>query len=234
MLRGKPLYAFIPVRGGSKGIPRKNLYVLQGISLLERTILLAKKEARISHTLVSTDDPEMDSIAHKQGVNAPSLRPAHLADSSAKTVDVILHHLDEMKVQTGYVLLLQVTTPLKNSGDLKDFLDAFEANEKATSSVSLVAHTSPHPLKLQKIENGFVQSYMGVESMVPRQELPPVYALNGAFYLASVEFLREKKSFFSAHTSPFLMPAEKSVNLDSKLDILLMEALVEKKIVRLD
>jgi CMP-N,N'-diacetyllegionaminic acid synthase len=236
MIRGKRLVAIIPVRGGSQGIPRKNLYQLAGRSLLERTIDLALANKRVDQVLVSTDDSEMHSIAKKHGVASANLRPAHLATPEARTVDVVLHHLDELSLEDAYVLLLQVTTPLRNRLDLEGFLTSFEAKPEAEAAVSLVRHGSPHPLKLQVIDaqNDFVRSYAGVESMVPRQELPPVYALNGAFYLTSAAILRKQRTFLPIRTHPFVMAPERSVNLDSHLDLMLMEALVAQGKVKLD
>ena len=232
MLNQKKVYAIVPVRGGSKGIPRKNLYRLGKDTLLERTIKQGKLCKYVDQVVVSTDDPEMYEITKKYNVNAPTLRPAHLATDTAKTVDVVLHLIQELNIGDAYILLLQTTSPLRTLEDLNNLFKVFEANlDRADAIVSLAEHDDPHPNKIQKIEDGYVTSYLGVESMVPRQSLPKVYRLNGAFYLTHSDILIPKRTFMPERTLPFVMPRERSVNLDSKMDLYLMEMLIEKGIV---
>ncbi|MBU1425700.1 MAG: acylneuraminate cytidylyltransferase family protein [Gammaproteobacteria bacterium] len=229
MLRGQPVTAVIPVRGGSKGIPGKNLYRLGRDTLLERTIKIAKLCPYVDRVLVSTDNREMFDIAQRYTAAAPTLRPAELATDNAKTVDVVLNLIETAPIPAGWVLLLQVTSPLRTLGDLNDFCRTFEeADPAAEAIVSLVQHDSPHPDKIQKIDNGIVVSYLGKESMVARQLLPKVYSLNGAFYLTHRDILIERRTFMPAQTIPFIMPEERSLNLDGKLDLFLLEALLEK------
>jgi CMP-N,N'-diacetyllegionaminic acid synthase len=229
MLRGQPVTAVIPVRGGSKGIPGKNLYRLGRDTLLERTIKIAKLCPYVDRVLVSTDNPEMYEIAQRYAVAAPTLRPAELASDNAKTVDVVLNLIETAPIEAGWVLLLQVTSPLRTLGDLNEFCRTFdEADLSVEAIVSLMKHDSPHPDKIQKIEGGLVVSYLGKESMVARQLLPEVYSLNGAFYLTHRDTLVTRKTFLPALTIPFIMPEERSLNLDGKLDLFLLEALMEK------
>jgi len=232
MLSGGELVAVIPVRGGSKGIPRKNLYRLGQETLLERAIKLASACKRVDRVVVSTDDPEMYEIASRYGVAAPSLRPAHLATDAARTVDVVLDLLDQIKVEDAYVLLLQATSPLRTLSDLEQLLDIFENDTSgAEAIVSLTKQDDPHPDKIQKIQDGFVRPYLNVDSMVPRQTLPTVYRFNGAFFLTDAKVLRSKGTFMPCRTLPYIMPPERSVNLDGPLDLILLEALVARHIV---
>ena len=113
MVRDQPLTAIIPVRGGSKGIPRKNLRLVGSDSLLERTIKFAKNAPRIDKIIVSTEDPEMYEIATRNGVQSPTPRPAHLASDSATTADVVENLLQECNIVEGYLLILQVTSPFR-------------------------------------------------------------------------------------------------------------------------
>jgi CMP-N-acetylneuraminic acid synthetase len=235
MLNNKKVYAVIPARGGSKGIPRKNLYRLGSDTVLERAINLGKRCIYVDRVVVSTDDPETFEIAKRYDVDAPSLRPAHLATDSARTVDVVLHLIEELSIVDAYILLLQTTTPLRTLEDANSLFETFEANiDVAEAIVSVTEHDDPHPDKIQKIEGGYVTSYMGVESMVPRQELPKVYRLNGAFYLTHSDVIVKEHTFMPTKTLPFVMPRERSVNLDSRMDVHLLEALLEKGIVKLE
>lgn len=229
MIRNQPLTAVIPVRGGSKGIPGKNLHRLGKDTLLERSIKRALRCRYVDRVVVSTDHPEMHAIAQRLGVAAPSLRPAELATDNAKTVDVVLQLVESVPIDQGYIVLLQVTSPLCTLADLNALCAAFEAAPaEAEAIVSLVRHDSPHPDKIQKIDHGCVKSYLGKESMVARQSLPEVYSLNGAFYLTHRDVLRSRRTFMPAHTVPFVMPPERSVNLDHPIDLIVLDALVEK------
>lgn len=235
MIRGQSVTAVIPVRGGSKGIPGKNLYRLGRDTLLERTIKLAQHCSYVDRVLVTTDHPEMYAIAKSYGVAAPTVRPAALATDGAKTVDVVLHLIESAPIPEGYVLLLQVTSPLRTLEDLNELCKTFdEADPTAEAIVSLARHDSPHPDKIQKINRGLVTSYLGRESMVARQFLPEVYTLNGAFYLTHRDVLIGRRTFMPERTLPFIMPEERSLNLDGKLDLFLLEALLEKGRVSLE
>ncbi|MBM3712391.1 MAG: acylneuraminate cytidylyltransferase family protein [Actinobacteria bacterium] len=234
MLGNKKLYGIIPVRGGSKGIPKKNLIRLGGLTLLERAITLGQSCKYVDRVLVSTDDPEMFVISKRYNAAIPALRPSYLATDTAKTVDVVLDVVEKAKIKNSYILLLQVTSPLRTLEDLYSFIKRFEDNLHICDAiVSLTEFDNPHPNKIQKKKNGFVKSYIGVESMVPRQELPKVYKLNGAFYMTSTEILKKYHTFIPERTLPFIMPEERSLNLDTIYDLYLLEALIQRGIVKL-
>jgi len=214
MVRGETLTAIIPVRGSGKD------------TLLERAIKLALASPRVERTLVSTDDPRMHEIARGYGVAAPSLRPARLAGDLARTQDVVRHLIAEAAVEEGYLLLLQATAPLRTKADLEALCARFEAQPEADAIVSLCEYGGPPPRKLQTIENGQVSYYEGTPPAGPRQELPTVYALNGAFYLTSVRLFREQGTFMPARTIAYLMPPERSANLDTMTDLHILEAML--------
>jgi CMP-N,N'-diacetyllegionaminic acid synthase len=235
MIRGEPLTAIIPVRGGSKGIPGKNLLRIGRDTLLERSIKLCQRCSYIDRVVVTTDHPEMQAIAERYGVSMPALRPAELATDNAKTVDVVLHAIDGVPISSGYILLVQVTAPLRTLTDLEAFCQSFENDDRgAEAIVTLTRHDSPHPDKIQKIDGGFVKSYLGRESMVARQSLPEVYTLNGAFYLTHGNVLRMQHTFLPTKTLPYIMPRERSVNLDHKWDFLVLDNLLEKGLLTIE
>jgi CMP-N-acetylneuraminic acid synthetase len=235
MLDGKAVYAIVPARSGSKGIPGKNLYRLGKDTLLERAIKLGRSCRYVDQVLVSTDDPEMFCIAENHAAATPRLRPAHLATDTALTVDVVLHVMDEVGIRDAYILLLQTTSPLRTLADLDALCATFAAHSThADAIVTLAAQEDPHPDKMQWIDSGYVTSYLGRNAGLPRQTLPPVYRFNGAFYLVRSDIVSTEHTLLPARTLPFVMPAERSVNLDGKLDLVLLEALVEKGIVTLE
>lgn len=235
MIRGAPLTAVIPVRGGSKGIPGKNLYRLGGgDTLLERTIKLAQSNARIDRVLVTTDDPQMHDIAAQYGAATKVLRPARLASDNAKTIDVLIDMFDTAEVSGGHLVLLQATSPLRTRQDLDAVLDLYESDLAPDAVVSLVAHDAPHPDKLQKIEQGYVVSYTGTDSHIARQLLPKVYAPNGAFYLTEWNTVLSQRTLLPKRTVAYEMPPERSINLDGPYDLILLEALIAKGLVTID
>ena len=236
MIHGRRLYAIVPARGGSKGIPRKNLYKINGVTLVELAIRLAKACARVDTVYVSTDDPEIHAIAATYGCATPSLRPVELATDAARTTDVIRH-----LVETGVlgandcIMLLQPTTPLRTRVDINAVCDLLESRwQEADAVVSVCAIDGPHPYKAQMICDGYLRSLFDRDSSVARQSLPPTYIPNGAFYFGKLAVLDVEDTFIPARSLPYVMSAMTSVNLDGPLDIVLLEALLEKGMVRLD
>lgn len=230
MIRGEPLTAIIPARSGSKGIPGKNLYEIDGENLVERTIRLAKNNSNVDNIIVTTDDPEIYKIAQNNDAAPPNLRPKHLSTDTALTIDAVKHVLKDSNIQAGYVLLLQVTTPLRTDDDLHNLLKKFEDHPEADAIVSVVNHNSPHPEKLLRQSGDFIIPYLGKNPGVPRQTLQSLYALNGAFYLTSFQIIHDESTLLPEKTIPFVMPQERSVNLDEPIDIIVLEAILEKRI----
>ena len=229
MIRGGQLTAIIPARKGSKGIPGKNLYTIQGETLVERAIGLAQRSKLVDRVLVTTDDPLIFEIARKLNAAPPSLRPAELASDTARTIDAVHHVIKDAQILSGYILLLQVTTPLRTDDDLERCLEMFENDLDADAIVSVVEHNSPHPEKIMKMDGKYLTTYIGNNPSVPRQTLPKVYALNGAFYLTSLEIIKSQATFLPRKSISFKMPPERSINLDDPLDMLLLEAILAKK-----
>jgi CMP-N-acetylneuraminic acid synthetase len=227
MIRGEQLTAIIPARGGSKAIPRKNLLRIEGETIVERAIRLARESGWVDRVFVTTDDPEIYAIAKLHGAAPPSLRPARLATDLATTIDAVNHLIVDASIDDGYVLLLQPTSPLRTNADLDSLCEMFEANPEAQAIVSVVRHDSPHPNKIVTVNEGYVRSYLGTNPSVPRQSLPVVHAINGAFYIVPRQILIEQRTFLPERTLPFEMPAERSINLDGPLDRLLLDAILK-------
>jgi CMP-N,N'-diacetyllegionaminic acid synthase len=218
--------AIIPARAGSKGIPGKNLWTYEGVSLLARAIRLGQHCSGVERVIVSTDSAEMQAIAIAEGADAPRLRPSHLAGDAATSAAVVKHVVEDMAVASDHLLLLQVTSPLRTLGDCDAFLDAYFA-AKAPASTSIVKLDEPRPEKLKKLEQAVLQPYLYSHYEGPRQALPQPFALNGAFYaIARDVFMREGK-FLPEGTTGFEMPPERSHNLDSKQDLQVLDAMLK-------
>jgi CMP-N-acetylneuraminic acid synthetase len=231
MNKKKKLIAIIPVRKKSQGIKNKNLIKIGGKTLLERTIITAKKNKFIDEVIVTTDCVKMQSIAKKHNVSAKTLRPEYLSNSKALTIDVIKYLIKTHSIKNSYILLLQVTSPMRSIQLTNKFLSTFNQNKKSTSAVSVTLLDSNHPYKIQRIKNGWLQSLMGFESMVPRQYLPRCYYLNGMFYLTDSDSILKLNSFFSKRTLPFFIKKKQSINLDSENDIIMLNHLIKNKLI---
>ncbi len=224
MIRGKKVTAIIPVRGGSKGVPRKNLYVFQNLTLLERAILFAKDSKYIDEIYVSTDDLEMYEISRKYNVSTPTLRPKHLAKDESKTIDTIEHLINTLPIMDGYILILQVTSPLRTQNDLDEICNLIENEDNIDAIISGVKINEPHPYKMFTINNNFLKPLIVNEFSTPRQMLPEVWAFNGAFYLISLDSIIKEKTLIPSRSKIYPMPHDRSINIDSINDILLLEA----------
>lgn len=226
MLRGRPLTAIVPARGGSKGIPGKNLHEIAGQSLLERAVRLGCRASRVDRTLVSTDDPKMHALAREFGVAAPALRPAALAGDQVRTEAVVEHLIAQADIAPGYVLLLQATSPLRTLADLEAACDLFEAQRQADALVSVCRHRGTHPAKMLTLDGALVRPFLERAYTGPRQALPQVWVPNGAFYIIDMEVLRTEATFLPERTLAFEMPPERSANLDTPPDLQVLEAML--------
>jgi CMP-N-acetylneuraminic acid synthetase len=221
----------IPARGGSKGLPRKNLIPVAGKPLLAYTIAAAHGSRRLTRTILSSEDPEIRAVGRDLGVEVPFVRPAALATDEASSVSVVTHALQwiEEDERTTYdlVCLLQPTTPLRTSLDIDTAIDLLERSD-ADAIVSLTQVEEPHPVKMMVIDADHVIRPLFPDrwrETVRRQELPPTYYLNGAVYCARRDVVLQQ-SLWGNKTLAYVMPAERSVNIDSSLDVRLAECLI--------
>jgi CMP-N,N'-diacetyllegionaminic acid synthase len=225
MASAPTITAIIPARAGSKGIPGKNLWSHDGISLLARAIRLGRHCEQVERVIVSTDSAAMQAIAISEGAECPHLRPAELASDTATSSAVVRHVIDAMAVNSDHLLLLQVTSPLRTLDDCNAFLD-FYLSSGAPAATSLVRIDEPRPEKLKRINEGRVEPYLGVHYEGPRQALPQPFALNGAFYAIKRNSFLQYGKFLPDGTVGYEMPPERSHNLDSRQDLQVLEAML--------
>ena len=225
----------IPARGHSKSIPRKNLAPVLGRPLIAYTIEAALQAGRLSRTIVSTDDAEIAAISRQYGAEVPFVRPAELATDQAYSLPVMQHALREVERQEGVaydaVVMLQPTAPLREAADIDAAVDLL-VQSGADAVISVVEVGGHHPFRMKQVlPDGRLVNYIerGFEDMRPRQELPPVYLRNGALYLTRRHVLLEQSSFSGQRCMAYVMPAERSVNIDSPLDLVLVESLLRRE-----
>lgn len=223
--------AIIPARGGSKGIPRKNLYPLAGKPLLVYTLEASIHAKNISRVLVSTDDLEIYNLAKSYGVDVVR-RPANLATDTAPIIDVVFHSLETLYENEGYspdiVVLLQPTSPLRTARDIDDAVRVFKSCDSCLSLIS-VSEYEHSPYWALKVSDGFlVPIFREAYLRTRRQDLPKMYRPNGAIYIATPEVLREYRSFLTPRTIPYIMPPERGIDIDSLLDLWLAELILTR------
>lgn len=221
--------ALIPARGGSKGLPRKNVLPLGGKPLVAWTIEAARACPELSRVLVSTDDTEISEAARAAGADVPFLRPAEIAGDASPVLDAALHALAWCRAQGDapeVLVLLQPTSPLRLAEDIRGALAMLA--EGGCDAVVSVCEPATHPWLLRTVgADGFMAPLLPVPAgYTPRQAFPSVYALNGAVYAVRVDALERERTFAPARTRPFVMPLERSIDIDTALDLRIAEALL--------
>lgn len=217
------ILAVIPARGGSKGVPRKNLRSLQGKPLLAWTIEAAKACGLVDRVVVSTEDPEIEKAAKDFGAEVPFLRPADLATDTALTLPVVQHAVREIEkdgFHADLVLLLQPTTPLRTTTDIEAAL-RLQRETDCDCVVSVVDVGGNHPNRMKKLlPDGKLVNFVdqGFEDMRPRQLLPPVYIREGSIYLAKRAIVMDQGSMVGGDVRGIVIPPERAVNIDTMDD----------------
>jgi N-acylneuraminate cytidylyltransferase/CMP-N,N'-diacetyllegionaminic acid synthase len=229
------ILAIIPARGGSKGIPRKNIKQLLGKPLLAWTIDEAKKSRFVSKIIVSTDDNEIALVSRKYGAEVPFMRPAELASDTAKSADVVLHALDFFEKQNeffDYVILLEPTSPLRTVDDIDECLCILLGKKEAKAIVSVAKLESSHP-EFNVIINseGYIKKPDGSSTfkVLRRQELEDIYFFDGSIYVSEVNIFKKEKTFYHDKTLGYTIAKYKSIEIDELSDFICVEALMDSR-----
>lgn len=222
----------IPGRGGSKGIPRKNLRAFGGRPLISWPIKSALKSKYVSTVCVSTDDEEIANISRYFGAEVPFMRPQSISDDDSSSMDVIKHALDfylKLDCEYKYVLMLEPTSPLTEASDIDSAIEQLmKAQEGVSALVGISEIEATHPAYCMRLrDNGTIQSNFGynISSLPRRQNLTKLYHLDGSIYLSTTEAFYRNKSFYHDGTLGFVMPRWKSGEIDDLIDLTINEAL---------
>ena len=222
--------AIIPARGGSKGLPGKNILSLAGIPLISHTIKAALEAESVGRIIVSTDDEAIATVARESGAEVPFLRPAALSDDTASGVDACLHALeyanDSLDYHPELVVYLQPTSPMRSAADIDAAVKLLH-DRNADSVVSVKAVTEyPQWMKKMDGEQRISPLFEELEITAARQNLEKSYILNGAIYLSTTEALLKHRNFYGSDTRGYLMPEERSIDIDTLNDFLMAQALI--------
>ena len=218
--------ALITARGGSKGLPRKNVLLTAGKPLIAWTVHAALAATTVGRVVLSSDDDEIIEAAAAAGCDIPFRRPPELATDEASSMDVVFHALQELP-DYEFVVLLQPTSPLRTGADIDAaFKLMLDHNAPACVSVTDVDQ-SPYWMyevtEIDRLRSLFEQS----PKINRRQDLPPIFTLNGAIYIAKVEWLLQSRSFLGPETIAYKMPRSRSIDIDNAIDFQRFCKLVE-------
>lgn len=217
----------IPARGGSKGIPEKNIYPLNGKPLIAYTIEAASQSKLLTDFIVSTDSDKIQEVSEQFGAKVPFRRPEELSHDSALAIPTIQHAVKTYEEMQGitydYIIMLQPTAPLRTAHDIDESLRKL-MNSDADSIISIVDVDNYHPIKMKKIEDEMLIDFLKSDlENPPRQDLPPVYIVNGAIYATKRDVFMNQNTFKGSKCLPYIMPDERSANIDKITDFLTAE-----------
>ena len=233
-IKAREVLGLIPARGGSKGMPRKNIRQLAGKPLAAWTIETALACPMLDRAIVSTDDREIADIARRYGAEVPFIRPAELAQDGTSDLPVYQHALSWLAEHEGYrpdiVVWLRPTAPLRTVQDVETAIQLLiETGADCVRSVCLAEH---HPYWMKRLDSDRLVSFVdGIDESkyYRRQLLPPVYRLNGAVDVTWCRTVMEKGLLYGGDVRGYVMSAERSIDLDSELDFALAELLLQRK-----
>jgi CMP-N,N'-diacetyllegionaminic acid synthase len=217
MIDGNSVLAIIPARGGSKGIPGKNIIDFCGKPLIAWTIEAAHESLYIDRTILSTDDQSIIEVAEQFQCEVPFIRPRELAGDTSTSVDVVIHAMD---LVPGYdvVVLLQPTSPLRQAQHIDQALELF-IRHQAENCIS-VTEVTEHPLWMYSVdEAGGLHKFMTAAPGSRRQDLPRLMIPNGAVYIIRREVLKRTRALIQERPIAYEMDARSSIDIDEPLDL---------------
>jgi N-acylneuraminate cytidylyltransferase len=226
MIEGKSVIAVIPARGGSKGLPGKNIREIAGKPLIAWTILEAKKSKYIDRLILSSEDEEIINAAKAWDCEVPFVRPKELAQDDTPGIEPVLHAIEAIPAKYDYALLLQPTSPLRLAADIDGCLEM--CHRRGTPACVTVTEPEKSPYWMYRLDTG--------DRLVPlmdkgytsqrRQDLPTAYVLNGAVYAVRTGWVEQYRTFLTPETAAYVMPRERSIDVDSEQDIIVCELLL--------
>ncbi len=224
------ILGIIPARRGSKGVPRKNIRLIANRPLIAYTIEAARGSKLLTHFVTSTDDTEIAAIAGELG-SLVLMRPPELAADDTPMLTVVDHALRILEPKMGrygYVVVLQPTTPLRTASDIDAALNLL-IESGADSVVSVYEVGDHHPARMYRLVDGRLVPYASEPPDRLRQKLPAVYHRNGAIYACRRALIGEQGTLIGPNTRPYIMPRERSINIDDELDLAFADFLLRQQ-----
>ncbi len=231
MIEGLRVLALLTARGGSKGVPRKNVRMVAGKPLIAWSIEVARQSRYADRVVLSSDDPEIIAVAKEWGCEVPFVRPAELARDDTPGIDVVLHALDVLP-EYDVVVLLQPTSPLRIASDIDGCLEQMVAT--LADAVVSVCEPDKSPYWMFHVAGDgrlrpVIERPLARLATERRQDLPPIHVLNGAVYVARVPWVRQHRSFLDDGTVGYIMPKSRSTDIDTEADLMLADILLRDR-----
>lgn len=219
MLHSKKILAIIPARGGSKGLPGKNILELGGLPLISWTIKAAQESQYIDRVILSSDDAEIAAVARAYQCEVPFVRPQELATDTADAVSVMLHAIELEGADFDIIVLLQPTSPFRNAECIDAALEQYE-QQQATSLVSVAQlDKSPEWLYRLNVQNNTLIPLLAQDKpVVRRQDSQPAYYLNGALYIFDKNYFIQTQGIIDESTQAYIMDSKRSLDIDTRED----------------
>lgn len=227
----------IAARGGSKGVPRKNVKMIGGIPLVAFKIIAAQRCQYEKRVIVSTDDEEIAEVSRKYGAEVPFMRPAELSTDSVSSTDVVLHTMnwvsENLKERFDYVCLLEPSSPFASYKDLDEALRLIEENDADTLLGMKEADISTTFIHSLDKDGKLSEFYYAIKELksIRRQDQKKEYTMNGCMYIAKWDYFMKNKLFHAENSVPYIMPEEKSIEIDTMLDYEVACKIVEKSLI---
>ena len=222
--------ALICARGGSKGLPGKNIKLLDGIPLIGRSILAAKQVDRIDRIIVSTDSKDIAVVARKYGAEVPFMRPSELAQDESSEWLVWQHALDYLEKDSPQSLdglvTLPATAPLRSYIDIENCLDEYERGDVDIVITVTEAHRSPYFNMVANDKNGYSSLIISGNNIVRRQDVPVVYDMTTVAYVAKPEYVKNSNGIFDGRVRSVYVPINRAIDIDTELDFRVAESIL--------
>nr|MBC8413335.1 acylneuraminate cytidylyltransferase family protein [bacterium] len=233
--KGKRVLGLIPARGGSKGLPHKNIRPMAGKPLIAWTIEAVLASKLLDRAVVNTDDEEIAGVARDFGAEIPFMRPADLAGDATPMIDVVSHAIEILRNagdSYDYLALFEPTSPLRKAGDIDNaIMKMIDAEEGADGIVSVGEVHLEHPSIMKQVVNDRVRPYaVEAASVTRRQDLGVIYFPYGVIYMIKTDRLLETRSFYQEKTIPYFIERWQNYEVDDIYDFVCIEAIMRQKI----
>ena len=234
MISNRSAIAIIPARGGSQGLPGKNIRELCGKPLIAWTIETARKSRHVDEVMVTTDSEEIAAIARQYGAAVPFLRPAELATSTAPTIAAVEHALDHYRDrqqrQFDYTVLLEPTSPLREDDDIDRMLAALDAQASQFDSIVSVGQVAEHPAIVKRFGGGAVTPFCpDLAHTTRRQDNEPAWFPYGVAYIVKTASLLEERTFYTRRCMGFAIQRHQNYEIDDLYDFVCVEAVMRHR-----
>lgn len=234
MYEDKKFLAVIPARGGSQGIPKKNIYNINGLPLISYTINQALNSKYLDRVIVSTDNQEIAEVSKSLGAEVPFLRPSKLATDISKTISAVVHVVSELNSRGDYyhyVVVLQPTQPLRKAIHIDEAIEQIVSNN--LDNIVSVSEVKDHPLLIRSVDkDGKLKNLIEQNSTVRRQDFEKYYKVNGAIYINKIDQSFNDELSLNDNQWPYIMDKEYDLDIDCMADIERFKLLLTKDLLR--